>query len=348
MKKRITLISLALLLFVAAVVAWLFVGPATGFSRDKYFLFIKTGMNFNQLTELIKKDTVLKNPSVFTWLSKRMDYPANLKAGRYEIKSGENLISILRKLKNGHQAPVNLVITKLRTKEDLSALVGRKLECDSAGFFRFLETNDSLTEYHLDTNTVMTAIFPNTYNYFWNTGARKTFTKLFHEYEEFWTPERRKKAEEARLNPQSVYIIASIVEEETTKKEDKGRMASVYINRLQKNMRLAADPTIKFALRSFELKRVYDKYLTVESPYNTYKYSGLPPGPICTPSIETIEAVLDAPKTNYLYFVAKPDFSGYSNFADNFKDHMANARAYQKSLDEQMKIAEEAKKAMAK
>jgi peptidoglycan lytic transglycosylase G len=348
MKKRITLIALAVLLLVLSLVAWELLGPATAFSRDKYYLFVRTGMNFNQLLELIRKDTVLKNPSVFSWLARRMDYPVNIKAGRYEIKEGENLISIIRKIKNGHQAPVNLVITKLRTKEDLCALVGRKFECDSASFFHFLENNDSLAEYHLDSNSAMTAIFPNTYNYFWNTGPKKIFTKLFAEYNEFWSQQRRARAIDAGLNPQSVYIIASIVEEETTKKEDKGKMASVYINRLNKNMKLSADPTIKFALRNFELKRIYDKYLEVESPYNTYKYAGLPPGPICTPSLETIEAVLDAPKTNYLYFVAKPDFSGYSNFAENFKQHMANARAYQKSLNEQMKIAEDAKKAMAK
>jgi UPF0755 protein len=346
--KRITLITLAVLLLAMSLVAWVLLGPATSFSRDKYFLFIKTGMNFNQLMELMKKDTVLKNPGIFSWLANRMDYPLNIRAGRYEIKEGDNLASIIRKLKNGRQAPVNLVITKLRTKEDLCALIGKKLECDSATFFHFLENNDSLAEYHLDSNSAMTAIFPNTYNYFWNTGPKKTFSKLFNEYTEFWTQPRRDMAAAHGLNPQSVYIIASIIEEETTKKEDKGKMASVYINRLNKNMKLSADPTIKFALRNFELKRIYDKYLDVESPYNTYKYVGLPPGPICTPSLETINAVLEAPKTNYLYFVAKPDFSGYSNFTENFKEHMANARAYQKSLNEQMKIAEEAKKAMAK
>ena len=348
MKKRIALITLAVLLLILSLIAWDFLGPATAFSRDKYYLFVRTGMNYNQLLELIKKDTVVKHPAVFSWLAKSMDYPVNIKAGRYEIKDGESLVSLIRKLKNGHQAPVNLVITKLRTKEDLSALVGRKLECDSVAFFHFLENNDSLAEYHLDSNSVMTTIFPNTYSYFWNTGPKKIFSKLFTEYNEFWNQQRRERATEAGLNPQSVYIIASIIEEETTKKEDKGKMASVYINRLHKNMKLAADPTIKFALRNFELKRIYDKYLEVESPYNTYRYAGLPPGPICTPSLETIEAVLDAPKTNYLYFVAKPDFSGYSNFAESFKEHMTNAKAYQKSLNEQMKIAEDAKKAMAK
>jgi UPF0755 protein len=348
MKKRIALIILTLVVISLAFLAWKVAGPATAFNKEKYFLLIKTGMNFEQLNALLEKDTVLKSPAAFKWVAERMDYPENIKAGRYEIRSGENLISIFNKLSKGRQTPVNLIITKLRTKEDLSALVGRKLECDSTAFFQFLENNDSLREYHLDSNSVMTVIFPNTYNYFWNTGPKRIFSKLFAEYKTFWTMERIKQAEAKGLSPKSAYIIASIVEEETTKQEDKGKMASVYMNRLEKKMKLAADPTVKFALRNFELKRVYEKYLLVESPYNTYKYEGLPPGPICTPSVETIEAVLSAPKTNYLYFVAKPDFSGYSNFASDFKQHMINAKAYQKSLDEQMKIGAEARKAEIK
>lgn len=348
MKKRIALIILALVLIGLAFSAWKIAGPATAFNKEKYFLLIKTGMNFEELNALLERDTVLRSPAVFKWMAERMDYPENIKAGRYEIKSGENLISIMNKLTKGRQSPVNLIITKLRTKEDLAALVGRKLECDSAAFFHFLENNDSLREYHLDSNSVMTVIFPNTYNYFWNTGPKRIFSKLFAEYKTFWTLERIKQAEAQGLSPKTAYIIASIVEEETSKQEDKGKMASVYMNRLEKNMKLAADPTVKFALRNFELKRVYEKYLLVESPYNTYKYEGLPPGPICTPSIETIGAVLSAPKTNYLYFVAKPDFSGYSNFASDFKQHMINARAYQKSLDEQMKIGAETRKAEIK
>ncbi|MFI5156168.1 MAG: endolytic transglycosylase MltG [Chitinophagales bacterium] len=348
MKKRIALIILAFVLIGLVLSAWKIAGPATAFNKEKYYLFIRTGMNFEELYVLLKADTVLRSPAVFKWLAARMDYPANIKAGRYEIRSGESLISIINKLEKGHQSPVNLIITKLRTKEDLAALVGRKLECDSAAFFHFLENDDSLSEYRLDSNSVMTAIFPNTYNYFWNTGPKRIFSKLFAEYKNFWSPERIKRAEDHGLSPKTAYIIASIVEEETTKQEDKGKMASVYMNRLEKNMKLAADPTVKFALRNFELKRIYDKYLQVESPYNTYKYSGLPPGPICTPTIVTIEAVLSAPKTNYLYFVAKPDFSGYSNFASDFKQHMINAKAYQKSLDEQMKIGAEARKAEIK
>jgi UPF0755 protein len=267
-----------------------------------------------------------------------MDYRTNVKAGKYEIKKDESLINILRMLHNGRQTPVNLVITKLRTKEDLASMVGKKFECDSASFMRFLLNNDTLKTYEVDSNTVMSIVFPNTYTYFWNTTPSRIFKKLFAAYKEFWTPERIQQAKDHNLNETSAYTLASIVEEETTRKDDKPKVASVYINRLATGMRLAADPTIKYALRNFELKRIYDKYLLVESPYNTYRYAGLPPGPICTPSEETLEAVLQAPKTNYFYFVAKPDFSGYSNFAETYPQHLAYAKAYQKALDEEMRI----------
>jgi UPF0755 protein len=340
MKKRILLAIIAALLLVALILTWELLGPATAFDGEKYFLYIPTGMNFASLTELIEKDQVLKSPRLFKWLAAEMDYPANMKAGKYEIRKKMSLIDFLRILRNGRQTSVNLTITKLRTKEDLAALVGRKFECDSSNFFQFLENNDSLKEYGLDSNTVITAVFPNTYAYFWNTPANRIFRKFYAEYKSFWTAKRKEEASIHGLNPSTAYILASIVEEETGRTDDKGKIASVYINRLNKGMKLSADPTVKYALRNFELKRIYTKYLLVESPYNTYKYSGLPPGPICTPSSETIDAVLNAPKTNYLYFVAKADFSGYSNFSETFQEHLQYAKAYQQALDVQMKIGQ--------
>jgi UPF0755 protein len=242
-------------------------------------------------------------------------------------------------LRNGRQSPVNLVITKLRTREDLANLVGKRLECDSAAFMSFMNNTDSLRLSGLDTNTVMTMVFPNTYTYYWNTTPSRIFRKMEVAAQAFWTPERLQAAADHHLNRVTAYILASIVEEETTRKEDKPRIASVYLNRISSGMRLSADPTVKFALRRFDLKRVYEKYLLVESPYNTYLNAGLPPGPICTPSMESMEAVLNAPETKYFYFVAKPDFSGYSNFAETFSEHMKNAKEYQKALDEQMRIS---------
>ncbi len=336
MRRKILLSVISLALLVMLFLGWALLGPATALRTDKYNLYIRTGMDFEQEMELLKKDQVLQSPWFFQWLARRMDYPANIKAGKYEIRKGMNLFRILRMLRNGRQTPVNLTITKFRTKEDISSFVGKRFECDSASFMQLLQSNDSLQQYGLDSNTVMTAILPNTYTLYWNTTASRIFRKLYAEYRSYWNPERRKRAQLIGLDPTTVYILASIIEEETNRQEDKGKIASVYLNRMAKGMKLGADPTVKYAMRNFELKRIYDKYLEVESPYNTYKYPGLPPGPICTPSQQTLEAVLDAPKTNYLYFVAKSDFSGYSNFSENFEQHMKYAHEYQHALDLEM------------
>ena len=338
--KKLLFGLLIFLLLTGAVAGYLILGPATSFSAPRYDLYIHTGMNYEELDSTLKKDEVLAHPGIFNWLAKRVSYPANIKAGKYEIKEGMNLLNILKMLRNGRQVPVNLVITKLRTKEDLAGMIGRKFECDSAAFIRFLNNSDTLSVYTLDTNTVMTMVFPNTYTYYWNTTPSRIFKKMELAARAFWTPERIQQASTRHLTPVTAYILASIVEEETTRKTDKPKIASVYMNRIATGMRLAADPTVKFALRRFDLKRVYEKYLIVESPYNTYRYAGLPPGPICTPSMESLEAVLNAPETRYYYFVAKPDFSGYSNFAETYSEHLKNAKEYQKALDEEMRIGQ--------
>jgi UPF0755 protein len=340
--KKLFLTVLILILLAAAVSAYLVFGPATSFEGEKQDLYIHTGASYEQLMEDIRQGRLIGHPAVFDWFARRAGYPAKIRAGKYEVRSGMSLFHLLKMLRNGRQVPVNLVITKLRTKQDLAGLVGRKLECDSLSFLNWISNNDTLQRYGLDSNTVMTAILPNTYTYFWNSGPTRIFRKIEAASKAFWTPKRLQEAEAHHLNPATAYILASIVEEETTQAADKPRIASVYLNRLAAGMKLAADPTVKFALRNFELKRIYSKYLAVESPYNTYRNSGLPPGPICTPSRETIDAVLQAPETKYLYFVAKPDFSGYSNFAETFPEHLQNARLYQQALDEQMRIGRQA------
>lgn len=337
-KRKIFLVSVLLLLLLVIFTAWRLFGPATAFSDEKHYLYIRTGTGFEQVLDSLKKDTIVKSPAFFRFVAGKMDYPANVKAGKYEIKKDMSLMALIRMLRNGRQVPVHLVITKLRTRESLSGLIGRRFECDSAAVARYFGNKDSLAIYGLDSNTFMTAIFPNTYTYFWNTTPGSIFRKMLLAYKAYWTPERKQQATEHGLNPTTAYILASIVEEETNAAEDKGKIASVYLNRMAKGMKLGADPTVKFALRNFELKRIYDKYLKVESPYNTYLYAGLPPGPICTPSQKTMEAVLSAPATEYLYFVAKPDMSGHSNFATTYAEHMKYAKEYQQWLDEQMAI----------
>ncbi|HEY2650064.1 MAG TPA: endolytic transglycosylase MltG [Puia sp.] len=341
--KKLILAVLAVMLLILVIGAYLIIGPGTAFESTSHDLYIHTGMNYDELDSMLKKDEVIEHPALFKWLANRISYPVNMKAGKYEIRKGTSLLNMLKMLKNGRQLPVNLVITKLRTREDLAGLIGRKFECDSAQFMRYMNNTDTLSFYSLDTNTFMTMVFPNTYTYFWNTTAPRIFKKMEVAAEAYWTPTRLQEASARGLNRTTAYILASIVEEETTRKDDKPIIASVYLNRIRSGMRLSADPTVKFALRRFDLKRVYEKYLQVESPYNTYMNPGLPPGPICTPSMESLEAVLSAPTTRYLYFVAKPDFSGYSNFAETFPEHLKFAREYQKSLDEQMRIGQQSK-----
>jgi len=341
MKKFILGIVL-LLLLVACFVGWRVLGPATAFSGDNYYLYIRTGATYEEVLQQLEKDTVLRSPAMFNFVAARMSYPANVKAGKYEIKADMSALSIVRMLHNGRQVPVKIVITKFRTPEGFSEAVGKKLECDSAAIATFIHNQDSLRQFGVDSNTFLTIVVPNTYTYFWNTSTSGLFKKMYAAYKTWWTPSRVQAAEARGLTPATATILASIVEEETNAQSDKGKIASVYLNRMAKGIKLGADPTIKYAMRDFELKRIYDQYLKIESPYNTYIHEGLPPGPICTPSEATLEAVLRSPTTDYLYFVAKPDFSGYSNFASTYKEHLEFAKEFHDAQDKQQALRDSA------
>jgi UPF0755 protein len=330
--KKIILAIVIILVLVGAYCAWNIIGPVVSEPSGRY-LFIKTGATYADVKKEILDNKILGGTYFFDKVAAQVKYPQNVKAGRYEIKNGSSVIDLVRMLKSGRQSPVRLVINKLRTKEDLAGKIGHNFECDSTEVISFLTSNDSLKQFSLDTNTVMTAVIPNTYLFQWNSNFKKLFSRLKNEEEKFWTPERKQKAAQKNLTTNQVYTMASIVEEETNKPEDKLLIASTYINRLNKGMKLEADPTVKYAMRNFGLKRVLHGHLEYESPYNTYRNSGLPPGPICTPSSKTIDAVLDAPNTTYIFFVAKPDFGGYSNFASSYAEHLVFAKAYQKALD---------------
>lgn len=334
MKKKILLSILALLLLCGGFIAWKIFGPTVSAPEKKYF-YVRTGDSYDAVKSNLAEAHIIGSTFWFNQVAGKLSYPEKVKAGRYEIKAGMSIFNLVRMLRSGNQAPVNFIITKLRTKEDLAQKIGNNFECDSLTAISFLNNIDSLHKYQLDTNTVMTTIIPNTYSILWNTSVSRIFKKLYNDQEKFWNEERRKKAAALNLTPSQVYTMASIVEEETAKDADKGNVASVYINRINAGQRLEADPTIKFALRNFGLKRIRDvhKLAVKESPYNTYFHSGLPPGPICTPSSKTIDAVLNAPVTNYLFFVAKPDWSGLSNFTDNYDQHMKNAKIYQHFLN---------------
>ena len=325
-----------LLILLIGYVGWILFGPTINEPDTKYF-YIPTGSGYQDVKDSLLQKNIISGTFWFGKVAKYLDYDKGIKPGKYKINDGMSLVNLVRMLHSGNQSPVNLVITKLRTKEDLAKKLGNNFECDSAAVIQFLNNNDSLSKYNLDSNTVMTAIIPNTYILKWNNTISSIFKKLFTEQQKFWTEKRKSEAAALNLSEKEVYTLASIVEEETNEPEDKGKIASVYINRMKKGMRLAADPTVKFAIKDFGLKRIYEKHTRIPSPYNTYLVAGLPPGPICTPSIKTIDAVLNAPSTEYIFFVARADFSGYSNFASTYEEHMKFAKAYQLALDSLMR-----------
>ncbi len=332
MKKKLIYAILLILLLTGGYVAWQIFGPTVSAPEGKYF-YVKTGESYEAVKQSLLDEKIVGNTIFFNLISKQLKYPERVKAGRYLVKNGSSVLNLLRMLRSGSQAPVNLVINKLRLKEDLAQKIAANFECDSAGVMEVLTDAETLRKYEVNSNTLMTIVVPNTYSMLWNAPVKKIIDKLYSEKEKFWNKERLAKAKAMNLTPVQVYSMASIVEEETNKEEDKGKVASVYLNRMNSGMKLQADPTVKFAMKDFGLKRILYKHLTYDSPFNTYVNAGLPPGPICTPSVKTIDAVLDAPQTNYIYFVAKPDFNGYSNFASTYAEHMVFAKAYQTALD---------------
>lgn len=309
-------------------------GPNVGGLSNGPFLYIHTGATYDDVKKQLTDGDYVKDIFSFNLLAKQAHYPSHIHPGKYKITAGMSNYDIVRMLRSNRQTPVKLVINKLRTKYDLIRLIGQNLEADSPSVEKLLNDDTYLQQFGLDSNTAMCAIMPNTYEFFWNTTADKAFRKIEKSYSEFWTDERKQQAQSKGLTPIEVITIASILEEETNKNDEKPNIASVYINRLKHGVPLQADPTIKFAVGNFALRRITSVYLDVVSPYNTYRNAGLPPGPICTPSATSIDAVLNAPQTNYMYFCAREDFSGYHVFAATLEEHNKNAHRYQKALNE--------------
>ena len=334
MKKKIIGGIILLLLIAGGFTGWKLFGPATTTAGGEFF-YIKTGSTYADVKEELISKKYINSSKWFDIASKILKYK-KVKPGRYKITKSMSLVKLIKMLRAGNQSQVNFVITKIRTREDFARKAGSAFEFDSLQMIYFLNNLDSLKIFGLDTNTVTAAIMPFTYTLNWNSTPGKVFQKLYTTYKNFWTRERKIKADSLHLSPIEISTLASIVEEETLKKSDKAFMASVYLNRIRAGMPLQADPTIKFALKDFALKRILGIHLKIVSPYNTYINRGIPPGPICTPAVETIDAVLDAPKTDYLYFVASSKFDGSSVFTTNLADHAKYAKEYQVELTRRM------------
>ena len=302
-------------------------------AEDKY-VYIPTNSDFTEVSSILLENGLLINANSFDWLAKQKQYHKNIKAGRYKIDRSLNNNELINLLRSGKQTPIKVTFNNLRTKEQLAGKIAAQIEADSLSIINFI--TDSVLHKRLDLNNYnITSVFiPNTYEFYWNTSAKGFVNRMLEEHDKFWTPDRRKKAKRIQLNYHEVSSLASIVEkEQNIKLDERPKIAGLYLNRLEEGMKLQSDPTLIFAIGDFSINRVLNKDKKVNSPYNTYKYQGLPPGPICIPSINSIDAVLNASSHNFLYMCAKEDFSGYHNFAKTYVKHKFNARKYQKALN---------------
>jgi UPF0755 protein len=299
---------------------------------DKY-LFIPQNTDFQGLIKILKRDTLIEDITSFAFLSKMMRYQDHVKPGRYLIKKNMNNLTAIRMLRAGLQAPVKLTFNNIRLLDDFTERVGNEMAFGKLALAKLLKDNAFTQKYGFDTTNILSLFIPNTYEFYWSTSPQAFVDKMQKEYQKFWTPARLAQAKTLNLTPAQVSVLASIVQAETLKNDEKPRVAGAYLNRLRKKMKLDADPTVIFAWRDFAMKRVLERHLKIDSPYNTYKYVGLPPGPINMPDTKSLDAVLNYEKHDFIFFCAKEDFSGYHNFAVTYAEHLKNARLYQKALD---------------
>lgn len=295
-------------------------------------LYISTNDDY---TSVIGKIDSIGHPTsmfLFNKIALWLNYDKKIKTGCYNLE-GESIISLIRNLTRGRQTPVRFVFNSIRTKEDLAERVSHQLMIDSTAFIAALNDSILCDSIGFNKETVTAMFIPNTYEMYWDISIEALLKKMHKEYNLFWDENKKQAAVKVGLTPIEVSILASIVEEETKEPEDQKMVAGLYLNRLKIGMPLQADPTIRFALNDFTIKRVARGQLDVQSPYNTYVHAGLPPGPISMPSIKALQSVLHFTPHEYLYMCAKEDFSGRHNFAKTFSEHSQNALRYRQALN---------------
>ncbi|HTF21050.1 MAG TPA: endolytic transglycosylase MltG [Chryseolinea sp.] len=300
--------------------------------KDSRLLFVKEGASFKDVQKELHEGNYVQDLISFSFLAKLMSYDDQVKAGRYVIQSGMTNLQVVRILRSGKQEPVQITFNNVRILSDLSEKITRTLGMEPAEFeaavVKFAMNNsDGFNE-----NNVMAMFIPNTYEVYYNVTPDALVEKMHGEYKKFWTEERRNKAKAGGFTPIEVSVLASIVQAESIRSEEAPIIAGLYINRLRKGIALQADPTLVFAVGDFSLKRVLNEHKAIDSPYNTYRYPGLPPGPINLPEIRSIDAVLNYSPSDYYYMCAKEDFSGRHNFTNSYQEHMSNAIRYQRAL----------------
>ncbi|MFB2117569.1 endolytic transglycosylase MltG [Parapedobacter sp. 2B3] len=339
-KKRRIFIALGIIAVVAfaigGTVAYKYYRSffAPNVTVDANYLYIYTHWDFEDVMTSIGELHAVEDTAAFRWAAVKMEYPSRVKPGKYKLEPGMNNRTLINRLGGGFQEPVKLRFENVRLKENLASVLAKQLEPDSISFINLLNDDSLATHFGFDVRNFLSMFVPNTYEFYWNTSPAQFADRMHNEYEKFWTDERRQKAEAINLDPQEVAVLASIVKGEALHTDEMPTIAGLYLNRLRKGMLLQADPTVIFANNDFSIRRVLYRHLRTDSPYNTYLYRGLPPGPIMMPSIASIDAVLNYKQHDYIYMCAKDDFSGYHNFAVTQAEHNINARKFQQALNE--------------
>ncbi|MCG3167214.1 MAG: Endolytic murein transglycosylase [Bacteroidia bacterium] len=336
--KKILIIFILLLIVGGGIAGWEFYKmiyqPNVSLKGEKLtYIYIPTGSDINTVKNILSKNGIVVDINSFEWVAERKNYKNKIFPGKYLIKAGMSNNELVNLLRSGKQTPVKLVINNVRKKEEIVSLVGKQLEADSTHLSAILKDEALLSRYGLNTENAGTLFIPNTYEFNWNTSAEQFVERIRKEHQKFWTNERKAKAKALKLSEAEIAILASIVEKETQKRYEMPIIAGVYLNRLKKGMLLQADPTLVFASGNFNITRVLNVHKEIDSSYNTYKYQGLPPGPICIPDERSIESVLNYEKHDYLYFCANPDMTFTHVFAKTYEQHLVNARKFQQELN---------------
>ncbi len=330
--KKITAACAAAIVVLAGLTYWTFFSSFSG-SKDTY-IYITKGDTPDSVYAKIERTCEARHMSGLKICAALLNYKGHIHEGRYATGDGISAFRLVRNLRSGRQAPVRLVIPVVHTMNDLAARLSTQIEADSATLAKTFHDTKLLQSLDVDTATAPCLFIPNTYEVYWNIAPEKLLSRMKKERDAYWNAQRTSQAKAAGLTPNEAYTLASIVEQESANEKERPMIAGMYLNRLHQGMKLQADPTVKFALGDFALRRIMINHLSVDSPYNTYRNSGLPIGPICIPSLNAIEAVLNYAHHDYIYMCAKEDFSGTHNFAATYEQHQANAQRYAQALNE--------------
>ena len=336
LKKCFLIIGIVLFIALCTVCGgvgyYYFLYPNFTSSKISY-IYIYPDDDFEYVCRQLKDSANCSNIHAFTVVAKILKFPENIKTGRYAIESGINNYDLLINLRRGQQEPVRITFNNMRRNEDLANRISEQLMITSQDLNALFDDESYCESLGFTPTTIKTMFIPNTYEVYWNISAEKLIERMKREYDAFWNENRRNQAQNIRLTPLEVSILASIIEEESAVTDEYPTIAGLYINRLHRGIPLQADPTVKYALGDLTIQRILYEHLRIDSPYNTYLYSGLPPGPLRVPSLKGMESVLNYQKHNYLYMCAKEDFSGRHNFAVTLSEHNRNADRYRAELN---------------